>query len=124
MVLSDLSDHLPIYVTYGSTEPKHKNPITITCRPIHDDQLNNIIDAVNTTDWNVLHSLGVDEATNFFINELSRTIDRYAPEKTIHIRQKHVLRQPWVTPGLLTSSRTRDKLYKKVSAKTVIIRPM
>ena len=31
----------------------------------------------------------------------------------IKINKKYIKREPWVTPGLLTSSRTREKLLSK-----------
>jgi hypothetical protein len=117
VIQSDLSDHLPVFITFGRKQSNTIHPVMITCRPVHDEQITNIIESLNSVDWNVLNSNELNEAVEIFSDILTRTINNYAPEKTVTIRRKHVLRQAWVTPGLMTSSRTRDKLYKKCLGK-------
>ena len=36
-----------------------------------------------------------------------------APEKEIIIKKKNIIRDKWMTPGLMKSARTRDLMYKK-----------
>ena len=40
-------------------------------------------------------------------------IDLYAPKQITKIPAKHVMREPWITLGILHSSKHLDKLYKK-----------
>ena len=42
----------------------------------------------------------------------------HAPEKTIQISYKNILRQPWMTSALLKSSRTKNILFKKCLGKS------
>ena len=37
----------------------------------------------------------------------------FAPIKTVKIPAKHIIKQPWMTSGILKSSHTLDKLYRK-----------
>ena len=50
---------------------------------------------------------------NYFIDILSQVIDKYAPEKEVTIHQNHIIREPWMSSGLLKSSQTKDKLHRK-----------
>ena len=40
-------------------------------------------------------------------------MDQQAPVKTVTIRHKSIINESWMTPGLMKSSRTGNKLYKK-----------
>ena len=50
---------------------------------------------------------------NYFIDILSQVIDIFAPEKEVINHQKHIIREPWTSSGLLKSSQTKDKLHRK-----------
>jgi len=43
---------------------------------------------------------------------LAATLE-YAPEKEITIKKKNIIREEWMTTGLMKSARTRDILHKK-----------
>ncbi len=36
----------------------------------------------------------------------------FAPEKTVRITKKNFIRQPWMTPALLNSTKTKDRMYR------------
>ena len=48
-----------------------------------------------------------------FITKLTDIINSETQEKTIAIPASHILRDPWMTTGLITSSRELNKHYKK-----------
>jgi len=54
-----------------------------------------------------------EEGYNYFIDILSQAIDKFAHEKEVIIHQKHIIREPWMSSGLLKSSQTKDKPYRK-----------
>jgi hypothetical protein len=56
--------------------------------------------------------MSVDQGYDLLMNTLTDALNQYAPEKEIQISRRSVIREPWVTSGLLKSSRTRDKVYK------------
>jgi hypothetical protein len=47
----------------------------------------------------------------------TQTLDIHAPVKTVSIPYKAIIREAWMSNGLLKSSRMRDKLYKKCLGK-------
>ena len=49
---------------------------------------------------------------SIIIDKINDVIKYFAPKK-ITIPAKHVIREPWITPGILHSSKNLDKLYKK-----------
>ncbi len=48
-----------------------------------------------------------------FNSTVSEIMNIYAPERTARIPGKKVIREPWVTKGILKSSDTLDKLYMR-----------
>ena len=52
-----------------------------------------------------------DCAFNVFYNKLNRLVDKHAPFKTVSRRKAKQMAKPWITKGLLTSIRKKNKLY-------------
>ena len=92
-----------------------KNPPSksITFGPIDEGKLSNITNYLDQYNWNFLFDLDPDTADDQFTKILQNALDTYMPEKTMTIPNKHILRQPWMTPALLKSSKPRDILYRK-----------
>ena len=57
--------------------------------------------------------MNANDAYTEFENALNNIINSIAPEKTIKIPSSIAIRDPWMTRGLVTSSRTLIKLHKK-----------
>ncbi len=53
------------------------------------------------------------------MKKVVQIIDRYAPIITKTVPARKMLHEPWMTPGLVKSSHTLDKLYKKSLGKDV-----
>ena len=113
IILSDISDHLPIFMFFGKQKTSPKTPLTFTCRPLHDENINNILSTLHEHDWSSLDTLPIHDAFEIFNNTLLMTLDQFAPEKQVTIPYKNIIRDPWVTPALLVSSNKRLRLYKK-----------
>ena len=114
VISSDISDHLPIFNLIGTSQTTKLLPKYITCRKLNEDVVSNIINHLISIDWvHLLENLNVNEANDMFNKTLSYALDRFAPEKSITINPKNVIRHSWMTPALLKSSKTRDKLYRK-----------
>ena len=60
----------------------------------------------------------INDASDFFIRKITEVIDIYAPEKSMKIKQKDIIRQPWMTPALIKSTNTKDKMYRKCVGKS------
>lgn len=111
----NISDHFPVYCLIGNVpnENKSKQPLTFQYRPIDLTALDNIATTLRNTDWTYLHDLDVNEAFADFTNQLKTTVATFAPIKTAKIPAKHVIREEWMSKGLMKSSRTLTKLHKK-----------
>ena len=108
----DISDHLPIIMCVGSTqrEPRNK-PIILKMRQFNESTIADISNAICGTDWQYLDAMDINTAYADFSVVLNNVISRMAPEKVIKIPAKRVIRDPWMTRGLITSSRTLNKLH-------------
>ena len=63
--------------------------------------------------------MNINDASDFFIRKITEAIDIYAPEKSLKIKQKDIIRQPWMTPALIKSTNAKDKMYRKYVGRTV-----
>ena len=75
--------------------------------------IRNISDKIKITDWKYLEQMNANDTYTEFENALNNIINGIAPEKTIKIPSSIAIRDPWMTRGLVTSSRTLIKLHKK-----------
>ena len=76
------------------------------------------IDVCITTNVNILAdalSLCVDEQSEFLSSKIQEYIDLCVPLKTVTIGHRYVIREKWMTKGLLKSSLNLNKLRSKIS---------
>ena len=113
IILTDISDHLPIFACFGTTINQKQENLKITCRPMDDEQINMIIKSLENTDWNSINNDNdINSTYDKLITKLWDTVNEYAPEKNITINKNKIIRQPWMTSGLLQSINTRHNIYK------------
>lgn len=114
----DISDHLPVLLCVGrKTRSNKAEPLIIRKRHLTSSIMKNIATVVRETNWLYLENMNTDHAYTEFSNTLDTIINNAAPEKEIKISSKFVIRDPWVTRGLIASSRTLNKLYRKKMGK-------
>ena len=113
IILNKISDHLPVFLFIGS-EKKYKNePMQITCHTINESQIQQIKTTLENYDWTEMYNIvDINEAYSYFSQTLNNIINTIAPVKIKTIPYKRIIREPWMTTGLLKSSTTVDKLYK------------
>ena len=109
----DISDHLPILTSIGHDKTCKAQPLKIQYRPIDDKAYFNISEHLENTEWTYLTNLQTNEAWESFQSKITEAIELFAPIKTVKIPAKHIIKQPWMTSGILKSSHTLDKLYRK-----------
>jgi len=113
----DISDHLPVLILIGNiTKPKN-SPLTIKCRPTDDHTMQNTLTYLKNTNWDYLKHLPINDAWNSFHSKINEVIETLSPLKLITIPHTRVIKQPWMSTGLLQSSRTSNKLFKKAIGK-------
>ena len=96
----------------------NRTPKDILCRPMDDDKISNITNELNNIDWAIIDHLNIDDAYTLLVSKIQNALNTHAPEQTIKIPYKKILRQPWMTPALLKSSRKKRIMYKKCLGKS------
>ena len=108
--ISDISDHLPLILNIKNLNPCKKTAKHITTRKLDTEKMNQINDRMKVEDWEaLLHNKDTNESFTIFHNTLQRHINDIAPIKTIKIPPKRILRDEWMTPGLLKCTQKQKK---------------
>ena len=115
IIKTDLTDHFPIFLISDSVtlnNATHKS--TVFMRQINESSIGQFKHLLNNyVDWNlVLQSHDVNNAYDLFLNQFSKMYDKAFPLKVKVINSKSVV-SPWMTKGLIKSSRKKQKLYDK-----------
>ena len=116
---TDVSDHFPVMLYIETPHPKKcKNHVEFNFRPVNEQTIHAIDDALLNYDWSCLHQSDVNHAYATFLDVLNRFIDHFAPSKKIKVKKNKIRREPWFTKGLQKSRFTLTKLYKKAADKS------
>ncbi len=115
LLMSDISDHLPVLVGVGKNSARTiKESLTFTHRPLSEENTRKIANDIQNVNWDELDThQNVNDSYAIFMEQFSRILDQHASTKTVTIPYRSIIHEPWMTPGLLTSCKTRNKLYRK-----------
>ena len=123
VLLYSPGDNFPVFVFMGQ-KPSHKRELFVfEHRNINDNARNstsNIIILRTSTVWSFLDQLDVMDQCDALIKKLHEYLDICAPIKTTNIPHKFVIRNKWMTKGLLLSSYNLRKLRKEMRNPTII----
>ena len=117
IILTDISDHFPCFLSIQNPKSNNKTNFQIKSRKLNANKIINIKEKLQLVDWNLLINMDTNNAYNTFEKLLMGIIDECAPEKIKIVNHKNVIKEPWFTPGLLTSSRKLNKLFNKTIGK-------
>ena len=67
------------------------------------------------------HKLHINDQFDFVNTKLQEYINNCAPIKVVTIPAKYVIREKWMTKGLLQSSLNLQKMRKRETGKKVVI---
>ena len=114
-IISDISDHYPIITCMGKRKAKvSKEPLVFQQRMIGPEQINNVSTDIKNTHWDqIMGHKTVNECHNAFIDRILKILNTHAPTKIISIPYRAILREPWMTAGLLKSSHTKATSLQK-----------
>ena len=112
ILLTSISDHLPCCLLFGKKTSHKHGAVVVETRKMNDAKIFNIKQDLSKTDWDVLDDLDVNQGYNYFMNEIESVIEKHAPKKTITVSHKSIIKEDWMTTGLLKSSKISDKLYR------------
>ena len=113
-ILDKISDHLPSFVIFENikTKPKPK-PIKRRNMKLSDevkfqaDLLLLLRELQGNTEF-----YNAEIAYNFFHEKHCAIIDKHYPCETLTRKQRELERKPWITKGILTSTRVKAKLFR------------
>ena len=111
----DISDHFPVLLFLKKKNSKPNRKSTFSFRKIDNVSTDYIKRLLQDTDWWTMHSLCVDEQSEFLSSKIQEYIDLCVPLKTVTIGHRYVIREKWMTKGLLKSSLNLNKLRSKIS---------
>ena len=113
ILLSDISDHFPCLAMITDTGIENKNPLVFKARKITSESIENINQNLADCDWASLDNLDAELCYDTLLHNVTNCLDIECPEKTIVIPYKNIIKEPWMTGGLIKSATEKDKLYKK-----------
>ena len=97
---------------------KVKQPLVFSHRPIGPVELAKLNTTISSIDWrDILTDGQVSDCYDIFITHFKRILDECAPIKETVIPYRSLIREPWMTTGLMKSSRKRTLLYRKTIGK-------
>ena len=113
ILVDDISDHLPCLVTLKNQNKSIKGSRKIQFRTLDEKAIESIKDKLDTHLWESdLKDLAVDECFDMFHDKLMEVIDKIAPIKIKTVSRKKLIRDSWITSGLMTSLNKQRKLYR------------
>ena len=112
LIYTDISDHLPVFVMNNCDDVVEKQTVYFETRQMRRDNISNFNEMLSRQDWSDLMNItDTDEAYHVFIDTYTRIFDKCCPKI---IRKTCVgTKKPWMSPALMKSRRTKEKLYKK-----------
>ena len=104
LLLTDISDHLPLITMMRQTRLADKSPLKYESRCLTEDKLNQVRNSLLQKDW-----VGPLNGTT-----ISDELEKLAPKCVINISAKRKYTEPWMTKGLEKASNKKLKLYKVI----------
>ena len=114
IAISDLSDHLPCLVTLNDIHKTKSKHLTIEKRDISSMNLRQVSSDLNI-DWPAFFQATSDVNDGFdkFHRTINESIENRCPTKKIKISSKKIIKEPWLTKGIINSSKKQLCLYKQ-----------
>ena len=108
----DISDHLPCLTVFNKQHKKVQDPLILKTRHIDDEKLNKMSGKLTGLDWSHLKNTDCENGFNVVHDKIKMCLDDIAPETTVRISAKRIIREPWVTAGIRKSGMELNKLHK------------
>ena len=112
-ILSDISDHFSqLFCILSSIvdHPKENRKV----RDFSKFSSSSFIADLIQVDWDEIIAKGTDDINKIFssfYNKLNKIVNKHAPFKTMSKRRKTKLSKPWITKGIRTSIKIKNRLY-------------
>uniref|UniRef100_A0A3B3BUC2 Reverse transcriptase domain-containing protein n=1 Tax=Oryzias melastigma TaxID=30732 RepID=A0A3B3BUC2_ORYME len=114
LLLTDITDHLPIFVVI-EIENNQKIKKNETMNSLFREKTPSAIEAMKDDlmqyDWQEIYVDDVNDSYSTFLDLFMRIYDFYCPLKT-HKKKILTKSKPWITRGLENACRKKNKLYR------------
>ena len=111
IIINDVADHFAVFYISTSTLHNTKSQIKQN-RLVTEHNIATFKSHLNTIDFSsVMNTTCPNEAYDKFYDLYKHAFDQSFPLRKFRISQKSIKREPWMTPGLMVSSRNKSKLY-------------
>ena len=98
---------------WSGIQKNKKQVLSFTSKNLDVKQMASLKEDLNIN-WKNLHeSNDVHESFQLFHNHLLCSIEKYTEEKIVKIPFKCVMREPWLTKGIVVANKKQLKLYKE-----------
>ena len=115
IIKTEISDHFPIFlITDPITSSEIKNKRTLLYkRTINTATKENFKNILARKTWDYIKEIdNPNEAYSKFLYDFSSLYEEAFPKLEIKIKQKNLI-SPWITKGIMKSSKQKQKLYNK-----------
>ena len=118
IIISDISDHLPYYISIHKLKSNQNNMKYIKVRQNSINAMQGFCDAVDKAniiiDLNIDLTLDPNVTYNILENKLTKLYEQHFSLKTVRYDKYKHKKENWITTGILHSIKYRDKLYRKL----------
>ena len=113
VIIDSISDHFPVFFVQHK-KIKRPPPIEVQTRKINNTTIPPFLDLLKSKDWHpIVNNNNPESAFRSFFDTIDAAVDMSFPEVTIKTKPKNISFSPWMTPGLLKSSKTKQCLFTK-----------
>ena len=116
LVISDVTDHLPIFCIAISENKNEKCFTQKTSKyTINDKTIGKLKNDLSNIDWsnNIMLNSDVNSAYNVFTNIINNAFVKNCPVKVISKTEKNIPMKPWINQTLLNCCKKKNTLYRK-----------
>ena len=118
ILIDDISDHLPTVLMLKDMYTNKKDKVQIKSRDMHPSAIDAVIRELYGVDWTeYMNSPNYDDNVSKIHQVVVETIDEFIPETTHSISYEKLRREPWITAGIVTSTKKAKLLYKQTLKK-------
>ena len=113
LIVEDISDHLPILIVLRDLNKSVRGNNLIKSRNLNASNLEKIGIDIRKHHWKkVLSKTNASQGFTTFHKILCDTIDKHAPETVKSINAKKIIKNPWITSGIMKSLSKQRQMFK------------
>ena len=111
VLVTDISDHFPIFLHAITPKPYNDEPANL--RNYNKNSIRRFVANMESKTWDtVLDHTDANKAYDSFYDCINTTYNECFPKRFISKTKLRKKKHPWITRGILTSIKRKNKLYK------------